>query len=167
VFGRDGRGRPLPGPGQESVWDYPRPPVIVADHRRVEVYLRGVRLCASDHSLRVLETASPPTFYLPAQSVAREYLVPSPRRTVCEWKGVASYFDARAGGVVVREAGWRYDAPLAGFEAIAGWYAFYPERLECFVAGERVRAQGGGFYGGWVTGEILGPFKGAQGTGGW
>jgi uncharacterized protein (DUF427 family) len=156
-----------PGPGQESVWDYPRPPVPVRDSRRVEVRCGALLVAESARTQRVLETASPPTFYFPREDVRMELLVPSRTRTYCEWKGEASYFDLLAGEQRVADAAWSYIKPMGQFEVIAGWLSFYPERLGCFVDGERVRAQGGGYYGGWVTAEIVGPFKGEAGTSGW
>jgi uncharacterized protein (DUF427 family) len=113
----------------------------------------------------VLETASPPTFYLPPQDVEPSVLVPAAGSSFCEWKGRARYFDVRTPEARVASAAWAYPEPFAEFAAIAGWLAFYPRRVGCFVGGERARAQAGGFYGGWITGEIVGPFKGEPGTG--
>jgi len=157
----------VPGAGQESVWDYPRPPVLVADPRLVEVRLGELEIASTRRALRVLETASPPTFYLPRADVRMELLVPTPRHSLCEWKGQASYFDVGSGRDAIPAAAWSYEDPTAAFAAIRGHIAFYPGRVACYVAGERVRAQAGGFYGGWITGEIVGPFKGEPGTGGW
>ncbi len=156
-----------PGPGQESVWDYPRPPQIVADTRLVQVRLDDVTIAETHAAKRVLETASPPTFYLPPESVQPGCLKPDTQSSVCEWKGRASYFSVCAGDHCVDNAAWTYPEPLAGFTAIKDYLAFYPGRLECYVDGERVRAQAGGFYGGWITAEIVGPFKGEPGTSGW
>jgi len=156
-----------PGPGQESVWDYPRPPVIVNDARLVQVRLNG-RLIAESHSARrVLETASPPTFYLPPESVQFDCLQADTDTSFCEWKGRATYFSVCEGKHCVKNAAWTYPEPFAEFTAIKNYLAFYPGRLECYVDGERVRAQAGGFYGGWITGEIVGPFKGEHGTSAW
>lgn len=156
-----------PGPGQESVWDYPRPPRMESDVRRVEVRSGGVLVAESRRALRVLETASPPTFYLPRDDVRVEYLVPSERGSFCEWKGRASYWSLRIGEQFIEAAGWSYPSPLAGYEAIANYLSFYPSRTECRVDGRLVEAQPGGFYGGWVTPEIVGPFKGDPGTDWW
>lgn len=156
-----------PGPGQESVWDYPRPPVIVADCRLVEVRLGSELLASSRRACRVLETASPPTFYLPRGDVAMDLLRRSPRRSFCEWKGEASYFDLVAAGQTVPAGAWSYEHPFPAFAKIAGYLSFYPSCVDCLVDGERVRAQAGGFYGGWITGEVVGPFKGEAGTLGW
>lgn len=167
----DGRERPdfasKPGPEQESVWDYPRPPEVVPDTRCVEVFADGVRLAATTRALRVLETASPPTFYIPANDVRRQLLIVEPGESVCEWKGRASYRSLVMGNVTVRNVAWTYSQPSPAFASIAGCLAFYPARVECRVAGEPVVPQPGDVYGGWVTSEIVGPFKGAPGTEWW
>lgn len=156
-----------PGPGQESVWDYPRPPAIVPDARRIEVRAGGRIVAASSRGRRVLETASPPTFYLPPEDVSPGALAPvAGASSFCEWKGEARYF-ALAERPAAPPVAWCYPTPTAAFATIAGWLSFYPERIECYVDGERVRAQGGGFYGGWVTKEIVGPWKGGVNTAGW
>lgn len=172
MWAHRGQGRPtfaiVPGPGQESVWDYPRPPRIVQDRRRVEVRLGDLMLAGSSRCLRVLETASPPTFYIPPGDLRMDQLRRAAGRTRCEWKGQATYFDLiDLKGDRIERAAWSYEAPSVPFEVIAGWVSFYPGRVACFVDGERVRPQPGGFYGGWVTGEIVGPYKGEAGTGGW
>lgn len=155
-----------PAPGQESVWDYPRPPVLRADSRRVVVRARERVLADSGHALRVLETASPPTLYVPAADVDLECLVAAEGRSMCEWKGEAYYWalqsDPSQGAVA-----WAYAQPPIEFVALTGYLAFYPGRVECRLGGERVRPQPGGFYGGWVTDEVVGPFKGKSGTGTW
>lgn len=156
-----------PRPGQESAWDYPRPPVALRDWRLVEVFLDGVRVARSSMACRVLETASPPTFYLPPADVNLDLLVRAGGESFCEWKGTASYFDIHGGKRTVARGAWCYEAPRERFAHLAGWLAFYPQQLDCRVAGEPVRAQDGGFYGGWITSEVAGPFKGEPGTGGW
>ncbi len=153
-----------PGPGQESVWDYPRPPQIAPDGRRVVVTAAGRTIADSTRGVRILETASPPTFYLPPEDVALDLLEHVPGRSFCEWKGEAGYW-ALAGGS--EPVAWSYERPYDAFAEVAGWLAFYPGRVECTVDGERVRPQPGGFYGGWITDELVGPFKGESGTGGW
>ena len=116
----------------------------------------------------MLETSSPPGFYLPPDDVQRECLIASEHRTFCEWKGVAHYWHARIGATDIRDVAWCYPEPERGFEEIRGYLAFYPARVDgCFVDGERVRVQPGAFYGGWITGEILGPFKGEPGSEHW
>lgn len=156
---------PSPAPGQESVWDYPRPPRIVPDVRLVEVKAGDVPLARTTRALRALETASPPTFYIPAEDVDRSMLVRAPGSSFCEWKGAATYWALAAAPAAA--VGWSYEQPTPAFAAIRGHFSFYPGRVECFVAGERVRPQPGGFYGGWITSEVVGPFKGDPGTGNW
>lgn len=155
-----------PGAGQESVWDYPRPPRIALDARRVEVKSGGVLIASTTSALRILETASPPTFYLPLADVDMTKLVRVPGSSFCEWKGRAAYWALATDGSQ-RAVGWSYEQPLARFAAIAGALSFYPALLECTVNGERVRPQPGGFYGGWVTDEIVGPVKGGPGPRSW
>jgi uncharacterized protein (DUF427 family) len=153
----------------ESVWDYPRPPRVEACSRRIRVVLAGMVIVDSTRTHRVLETSHPPTYYVPLLDVAPGVLVPSGGRTTfCEWKGVASYYDAVAGGRTIERGAWTYPAPSPGFEAIRDAVAFYPGRVDaCFVDDERVAAQAGDFYGGWVTSDVVGPFKGEPGTSGW
>ena len=156
-----------PQPGQESVWDYPRPPRIEADRRRVVVRCFELLIAESSRALRVLETASPPTFYLPREDVRMELLRESQRRSYCEWKGEATYYDLDAPWGLSSQVAWRYLQPHGDFAELAGALAFYPRKLECYVDNERVRPQPGGFYGGWMTREIVGPVKGEPGTEGW
>jgi uncharacterized protein (DUF427 family) len=156
------------GPGQESVWDYPRPPRVAPDTRHVRVVFNGVTVADSRRAIRVLETAGAPVWYVPPADVRREFLEPIERHTVCEWKGDADYFDLRAGDRVSRVAAWTYRRPRPGYEAIAGHIAFYAGRVDAaFVDDERVTPQPGAFYGGWVTSDVVGPFKGEPGTEGW
>ncbi len=158
-----------PGPGQESVWDYPRPPRVEPSDELVEVVFGGVLVASTRRSLRVLETSHPPAYYLPMADVSAEHIRPSGTRpTFCEWKGLATYFTLVAGGHVDRDCAWTYTNPTKGYEAIADHLALYPGRMdECRVNGEIVTAQEGGFYGGWITSRVVGPFKGASGTWGW
>lgn len=156
----------IPGADQESVWDYPRPPEPVADSRLIEVYSGQQLVVSSCSTYRVLETAHPPSFYIPPKDVNWELLSSAPGSSVCEWKGAAQYWSLSSDpnqGVV----GWSYPDPTSAFKPIRDYVSFYPAVLACYVAGERVRAQPGKFYGGWVTGEIVGPFKGEPGTGHW
>jgi uncharacterized protein (DUF427 family) len=163
---RDGSRRPPfahpTAPGEESVWDYPRPPRIAPDSRHVLVMAPDGVLADSRRALRVLETASPPTFYVPLSDVKAERLVAVPGASWCEWKGRARYWSIGSGAVA-----WSYDDPLPGFEALRDHVGFYPGRLACFVDGTRVAAQPGGFYAGWITPEIVGPWKGEPGTEDW
>ena len=156
-----------PAEGQESVWDYPRPPTYVPDPRLVEVYVGEHLLARTERAIRVLETGSPPAFYLPPEAVDQTRLRPSARRSFCEWKGEAEYFDVQGDEGWISNALWRYPRPEAEAGRIAGHFAAYPSLLRCVVAGEPVRAQAGGFYGGWITAELVGPFKGEPGTGHW
>ena len=167
----DGQARPpfaeIPGRGQESVWDYPRPPAINRDNRLVTVRWSGELMAETSRALRVMETASPPTFYLPPDDIRSELLQEAEGSSFCEWKGHAHYFSLVTASVQLKQVGWSYAYPRAGFEELADYIAFYPAKLECFVDGERVRPQPGGFYGGWLTSDIAGPVKGAAGTHGW
>jgi uncharacterized protein (DUF427 family) len=157
-----------PGPGQESVWDYPRPPTVDRTDEHVVVEAGDGVVADTRRALRVLETSHPPTYYVPVEDVRVDLLVPSARRTVCEFKGVASYADLLVGDRRVRDACWWYEEPAPGFEAIARAVAFYPQRVErCLVDGEVVRTVEGDFYGGWVTSRVVGPFKGGPGTMWW
>ena len=152
----------------ESVWDYPRPPALVACERRVRIELGGVRLADSTRALRVLETSHPPTVYIPPEDVAMEYLKPARGRSLCEWKGRAGYLDVAVGDRREEAAAWRYLEPAPAYAALAGYVSFYPGRMDaCHLGDERVEAQPGDFYGGWVTSDNEGPFKGGPGTRGW
>jgi len=166
-----GRTRPAfahpPGPGQESVWDYPRPARAVDDDRRVVVELDGIRIAETRRAIRVLETSHPPTFYLPRDAIRDDALVAVPGESRCEWKGVACYYDVVAGSARRQRAAWSYEEPFSDFVRMAGHVGFYPSALECYVDDERVRPQPGGFYAGWITDDLAGPFKGAPGSGGW
>lgn len=168
----NGRTRPpfavTPQPGQESVWDYPRPPRLIEDARRVIVRDGAGVIADTRRAVRVQETASPPTFYLPPEDVDQSRLLAGPGSSHCEWKGAAVYWSViRPDASPLEAVGWSYPRPTPAFAAIAGWLSFYPGRLHCEVAGERVRPQPGGFYGGWLTDEIVGPVKGEPGTGHW
>lgn len=153
-------------PGQESVWDYPRPPALVNCSSHVTVFYGEDCVADTHKALRVLETASPPTYYLPADSITWALLTPIATTSYCEWKGTATYW-ALAGDAASQPVAWQYESPSDHFAAIAGLVAFYPGRIACFVDNERVLPQPGEFYGGWVTSRIAGPFKGQPGTGHW
>ena len=157
-----------PGPGQESVWDYPRPPRLERTDRHLQVIHRGVVVADSTAAWRVLETSQPPAYYLPRDDIAMEHFEAAELRTFCEWKGLASYLDLVIDGERVAEAAWYYPEPTVGFEPIRDHIAFYPQRVDaCVVDGEQVQANDGGFYGGWITSSVVGPFKGGPGTLGW
>ncbi len=154
----------------ESVWDYPRPPRVELSSKRVRVVLGGVVIADTIRAHRVLETSHPPVYYVPIDGVTPGSLKPSRSRgSFCEWKGSASYFDAIGGdGRRVERAAWTYASPTPGFEAIRNAVAFYPGLMdECTLDGELVERQDGGFYGGWITSDVIGPFKGGHGTLGW
>jgi uncharacterized protein (DUF427 family) len=153
-----------PGPGQESVWDYPRPPAIEATTRHLRVELAGVTIADTTRAHRVLETSQPPAYYFPPDDVRMDLLRPSTSRTFCEWKGQAVYFSAQDADDIA----WSYPQPLPRFAAITDHLAFYPQRVDaCWVDDERVQANAGGFYGGWITADVVGPFKGGPGSAGW
>ncbi|MFC6286605.1 DUF427 domain-containing protein [Nocardioides sp. GCM10027113] len=158
-----------PGPGQESVWDYPRPPRIDRSDELVEVVLGGRAVARTREALRVLETSHPPTYYLPASAFEEGVLQPVPGTTHCEWKGRASYFDlVSPDGPTAERAAWTYADPVRGFESLRDHVAVMPAAVdECRVDGETVRPQEGRFYGGWITSRVVGPFKGGPGTWGW
>lgn len=158
-----------PGPGQESVWDYPRPPQIETCLRLVTIRFGGAEIARSDRALRVLETAGAPTIYIPSDDIAMEHLRPATGRgSWCEWKGAATYFDLVSEGTVSPQAAWTYPSPTSAYGQLRGHYSFYPARTDgCYLDDELVSAQPGGFYGGWVTADIVGPIKGEPGTLGW
>jgi uncharacterized protein (DUF427 family) len=157
-----------PGPGQESVWDYPRPPRLEPSSQLIRVEFDGEVVAESRRAFRVLETSHPPVYYIPPEDIRLDLLVHSAKATYCEWKGRAEYYTIDTGRRRSPNAAWSYPEPTPAFEPIAGFVAFYPSRVDaCFVEGERVRAQEGDFYGGWITSAIVGPFKGPPGTQGW
>lgn len=157
-----------PGPGQESVWDYPRPPRVEPSSALVEVELGGRTVARTTRSLRVLETSHPPTYYLPRAAFVPGALRPADGSSFCEWKGAASYLDLVADGRTAARAAWTYPDPSPGFEALRDHVALYPGLVDrCLVDGEVVTPQPGGFYGGWITSAVVGPFKGEPGTWGW
>lgn len=160
--------RVQPGPGQESVWDYPRPPRVDRTRERIRVRHGGVVVADSQAALRVLETSHPPTYYLPPEDVDRSLLERTATSTWCEWKGAATYWTVRVGDRVSVDAAWSYEEPVAAFSPIRSHLAFHPALVdECWVGEERAAAQPGGFYGGWITSHVVGPFKGGPGTVGW
>ena len=153
----------------ERVSDYPRPPRLEQETRRIQIVLGGVTIVDTTEAWRVLETTHPPSFYIPPTAFVAGTLVASPgRSSLCEWKGAAAYWTLQAGGRVARDAGWSYPAPTPAFAPIAGYVAVYAGAMDaCFVGGELVTPQPGGFYGGWITAELIGPFKGTPGTEFW
>ncbi len=153
----------------ESVWDYPRPPRLEKTTRRIRILHQGQTIVDTTSALRVLETSHPPVYYVPPTAVASGAVRHSATRaTFCEFKGMAAYWDLVTQGGLVRDAAWSYPHPSRGFEALAGYLAFYASRVdECWVDDERVLPQAGDFYGGWITKDVVGPFKGGAGTWGW
>jgi uncharacterized protein (DUF427 family) len=162
------RRRIPPGPGQESVWDYPRPPRLEAEPATLRIVFAGIEIARTDRAFRVLETSHPPVYYLPPDAFQAEVLVPATGTSICEWKGVARYFDIVAGGRRADRAAWAYPDPVAAFASIRDHVAVYPAAMDgCWVGDERARPQPGRFYGGWVTDRVVGPFKGEPGTERW
>ena len=145
----------------ESVWDYPRPPRVEPSAKHVRVVFNGVTIAETDRALRVLETSHPPVYYILPEDVKREYLTETATHTVCEYKGQASYYSVTVEGKSSFDAAWFYPDPTARFMVIKDYIAFYPGRVDaCYINDERVQPQAGNFYGGWITSEIVGPFKG-------
>lgn len=157
-----------PGPGQESVWRYPRPAILERTARHLKVVFAGKVVAETRRGLRVLETSHPPTYYFPLDDIASSYLRPAGGGSLCEWKGGASYLDVVVGDRVAEAAAWTYPQPTATFRRLANHIAFYAGRVDgCFVDDEPATPQEGEFYGGWITSHVVGPFKGPPGTTGW
>lgn len=162
-----------PEPGQESVWDYPRPPRLEPATRRIVIVTNGIEIVDTVRAYRVLETSHPPVYYIPPEDIEAGVLEPSSNTSFCEWKGGAGYYTVRVGDHVARDAAWFYPNPTPGFVPIQNYVAFYAGRMQvldgdgCFVDGERVTPQPGGFYGGWITKDVVGPFKGVPNSSGW
>jgi len=166
------RERPLtvvqPGPEQESVWDYPRPPRVEPVVKRIQIEFAGIVLVDSRRSLRVIETAGPPVYYLPQEDIQMACLVPSQRTALCEWKGISRYWSVRVGDHLAQDAAWSYPEPWEGFEQIKDRLAFRAGPMDrCTVDGQPVTPQPGRYYGGWITPDIVGPFKGQPGSERW
>ncbi len=157
-----------PGPGQESVWDYPRPPRIESPDQRVKVVFGDVTVAYTSRPKRVLETSHPPVYYFPPEDVRMEHLEQTRGTSMCEWKGAARYYRLVTDEREADRTAFDYPNPTPEFAEIKGYVAFYPSLMDnCWVDGEKVEAQEGDFYGGWITSDIAGPFKGAPGTAGW
>ena len=157
-----------PAPGQESVWDYPRPPRLEPTAKRIQIVFAGVTIADTSAAWRVLETSHPPTYYLPPDDVRTDLLVRSQRASFCEWKGQAAYWSVVVGERRADDVAFSYPTPTPSFEPIRDYIAFYPAPMdECRVDGQQVTPQTGGFYAGWITADIVGPFKGEPGTMGW
>jgi uncharacterized protein (DUF427 family) len=162
---------PTPDPisqGQESVWSYPRPAIAEHCARHVKITHRGVTIAETRRSVRTLETSHPPSYYFPPEDVAMDLLSKSANRSICEWKGPAIYFDISVGGETLRDVAWSYANPTPGFASLRNHIAFYARPFDlCAVDGETVTPQPGGFYGGWITSHVAGPFKGVPGSWSW
>jgi len=157
-----------PQPGQESVWDYPRPAILEATDKPIKVVFNGVVIADTQAAKRVLETSHPPTYYIPASDIQLQYLVDNSRRTFCEWKGVCSYYDVVVEDKLAIAGAWRYPSPSRAFVGIEDCYCFSARLMDaCYVNGEQVTPQPGEYYAGWITSDIVGPFKGGPGTMGW
>ncbi|HYO44803.1 MAG TPA: DUF427 domain-containing protein [Candidatus Limnocylindrales bacterium] len=157
-----------PGPGRESVWDYPRPPGVEPVAERIRVVIAGVTVADTTRALRVLETSHPPTYYLPPEDIRMDLLRPSSASSVCEWKGPASYWSLETAERRITDLAWSYERPTAPFATIRGHLAFYASKVdEAWVGDELATPQAGGFYGGWMTTRIAGPVKGEPGSQGW
>ncbi len=157
-----------PGPGQESCWDYPRPPALEESRASIQVVLGGVVVAETTRSWRVLETSHPPTYYLPREAWGDGALREADGTSFCEWKGHASYFDVVGGDLLAPRAAWTYLDPTPRFADLTGAVSVMPGHVDrCVVDGEVVTAQAGGFYGGWITSAVVGPFKGEPGSWGW
>ncbi len=160
--------RETPGPGQEPVWDYPRPPRLEETDERVRVVFGGVTLAYTARAKRVLETSHPPVYYIPPEDIRTEYLTLAGGTSFCEWKGAARYYDVSTEERMEQRAAWFYLDPVPAYRDLENYVGFFPSLMDaCWVGGEKVRAQEGDFYGGRITSDIVGPFKGGPGTWSW
>ncbi|MEM9274762.1 MAG: DUF427 domain-containing protein [Cyanobacteria bacterium P01_F01_bin.143] len=159
----------MPNNQQESVWDYPRPPRLERSPKHIQIIFNGVMIADSHDTYRVLETSHPPMYYIPPEDIEMKYLqLNSTKKSFCEWKGVANYYSLKVADQEVVNVGWFYPNPTSEFTPITNYVAFYASPMDaCYVDGEKVTPQVGSFYGGWITKDITGPFKGAPGTWGW
>ncbi len=157
-----------PKAGQESVWDYPRPPRLELTNKHLKIIFNGEVIAETGNAYRVLETSHPPVYYFPPEDVRMEFLTENENSSFCEWKGRASYYDLQVGEKFIKNAAWFYKNPTKSFAEIENHLAFYPSKMDaCFVDDELVQSQEGDFYGGWITKDIVGPFKGGAGTFDW
>ena len=157
-----------PKAGQESVWDYPRPPRLEKTNKHLKIIFNGKVIAETNRAFRVLETSHPPVYYFPPEDVRMEFLSEAKGSSFCEWKGRAGYYNLMVGDKSIEDAAWFYPQPSKSFVEIKDYIAFYPSKMEaCFVNDELVKAQEGDFYGSWITKDIVGPFKGGAGTFGW
>ena len=154
-----------PAPGQESVWDYPRPPRLEPCDALLKVMFADRIIAETRRGWLVLETSHPPVYYMPPTDIDQSLLVVAPGASFCEFKGAATYWSIRVGDRIAEHAGWSYRTPTAQFAKLEDYVAFYASKVDaCWVGDEQVVAQEGDFYGGWITSRVVGPFKGAPGT---
>lgn len=152
----------------ESVWDYPRPPRLEVFKGHLRIVYAGIILADTNQALRILETSHPPTYYLPQSDIEMQYFKANPRQSFCEFKGRASYYDLQIAGQNIPQVAWYYPAPNKAYPALKDHLCFYASKVDtCYVNDEKIQAQTGDFYGGWITANIKGPFKGGPGTFGW
>lgn len=157
-----------PAPGQESVWDYPRPPRLEDTSKHIQIVFNSEIIADTNRAKRVLETSHPPVYYIPPEDIKMEYLIKASGASFCEWKGYAGYYTVKVGEKTLEKVAWFYGDPTPTFAGIKDHIAFYAGPMDaCYVDGEKVEPQPGGFYGGWITKDIVGPFKGGPGTWGW
>lgn len=157
-----------PQPGQESVWDYPRPAILQDTNKTLKVICNGIVLAETNRGKRVLETSHPPTYYFPPEDIKLEHLIETPKQIPCEWKGRCQYYDIQIGDKYIKYGSWRYFKPTANFVSIQTYYGFVPGLMDaCYVNDELATPQAGDLYTGWITADIVGPFKGGAGTWGW
>ena len=153
---------------RESVWDYPRPPRVEPSSRQIHVVFNDTTIAETSRAFRILETSHPPVYYIPPGDVQQQFLSRSDHESYCEFKGLATYYTLKVGEKIAKNAAWSYHNPSGGYDSIKDHVAFYPGRVDaCYVNGERIKAQEGDFYGGWITSDIEGPFKGGPGTASW
>jgi len=161
-------GRIVPGPQQESVWDYPRPPRLEDVPVAIRIQFNGVEIANTTHAKRVLETSHPPCYYIPPGDIQTKFLTPVDRKTYCEWKGTGSYYTLKVGDKEAKNVAWYYDDPTPEFQGIKNYVAFYLGPMDAgYVGEEKATPQPGGYYGGWITSKVVGPFKGERGTEFW
>jgi len=157
-----------PAPGQESVWDYPRPPKLEIVNKRIRIIFNGQTIADTQEAMRVLETSHPPTYYLPQKDIEMQFLSQTSRSTGCEFKGRAVYWTVQVDNKEAVNAAWSYPDPTKAFLPMKDYLAFYASKMDaCYIGDEQVQKQEGDFYGGWITSDIVGPFKGGAGTWGW
>jgi uncharacterized protein (DUF427 family) len=163
------RPKPIaPAPGQESVWDYPRPPRCEPTSKHIQIIFNGETIADTRNAKRVLETSHPPTYYIPPEDIKMAYLQQTAQTSFCEWKGRSIYYSLNVNGKQLANVAWAYPEPTAGFKQIKDHLAFYAQPMDaCLVDGQQVTPQPGGFYGGWITADVVGPFKGEPGTMWW